>query len=79
MRPGWYSHINDPRVVSYFDGAMWGPVTDGFTLSPEIQRTITPLLPGIPVWPHPSNITHLPVGGGWAPDGGGLLEALPQF
>jgi hypothetical protein len=48
MRPGWYSHINNPRAVAYFDGAGWGPVTDGFALSPEIQRTVSPLLPGHP-------------------------------
>lgn len=46
MQPGWYSHVQDPRAVAYFDGFAWGPVTDGFSLSPEIHRVITPLLPG---------------------------------
>lgn len=53
MTPGWYSHVHNFRTVAYFDGTKWGPVTDGLTLPPEIQRTITPLLPGHPGAPAP--------------------------
>lgn len=46
MQPGWYSHVQNPGAVAYFDGTEWGTVRDGYALAPEIQKTITPLQPG---------------------------------
>jgi hypothetical protein len=46
MRPGWYSHVQNPGAVAYFDGTSWGTVRDGFALSPQVQKTILPLRPG---------------------------------
>lgn len=48
MQPGWYAHVQNPAAVAYFDGTAWGSVRDGFALSPDVQKTITPLQPGHP-------------------------------
>lgn len=48
MRPGWYSHVNDPRIVAYFNGTVWGSITDGLLLPSQIQNTLTALPPGHP-------------------------------
>lgn len=53
MRPGWYSHVHNFRMVAYFDGVTWGQVIDGLTLPPAIKQTITPLLPDHPGAPAP--------------------------
>ncbi len=45
MQPGWYSHFQNPGAVAYFDGEAWGTVRDGFALSRDVQKIITPLNP----------------------------------
>lgn len=48
MQPGWYAHFQEPGAVAYFDGTSWGTARDGFSLSYEIQESITTLPPGHP-------------------------------
>ncbi|MET1155084.1 hypothetical protein, partial [Arthrobacter sp.] len=48
MQAGWYAHVQNPAAVAYFDGSAWSSVRDGYALSPDVQKTITPLQPGHP-------------------------------
>lgn len=87
LQPGWYAHVQNPGAVAYFDGSSWGTVRDGYALSPDIQKTITPLQPGHPGPPAPFEAmvvkgrrTPKPGSGWyWGVGAGGLLVLFGLF
>lgn len=48
MQPGWYCHVQNPNLAAYFNGTSWSPTVHASALTPENQRSVTPLQPGHP-------------------------------